>query len=124
MKNYHLKLSNKQKSVFPSVINLADGSRDIDGEVLSYFVGFWFKNMGYGTSRNKKYLHKIVELNLDSHQIFEFFHLYRQLDSLPLDIPAKRDFIIQTCKNGWQYFINFLLKTIFLNPQMCLKRRI
>jgi hypothetical protein len=48
----------------------------LDNEVLDYFVWIWLEDMGYGTANNRKYLQRMVRLELGEVAVYKFLKFY------------------------------------------------
>ena len=46
-----------------------------------------------------------VKLFLGSKSLNRASQLYHHLDELPMKQKDKKIFILETCKNGWEYFV-------------------
>ena len=51
-------------------------------------------------------------------QVLSFMKMYHNLDSMPLTTAEKRIFFSNVCKNGWQYFVRFVVRNSILNRDL------
>lgn len=95
-------------------MHLEDSPRDNEGLVLSYFVGIWLKKMGYGSREMQKYVGTMVKIWRGEGEVLQFMKIYKHLDQLKMEIEEQRTFLVETCRNGWPYFVRFLKRNVEL----------
>lgn len=89
----------------------------IEDDIFYYFTWIWLKEMGYGSSKNRKYLQRMVRLELGEESIYNFLKFYKALPGIKLDSEDKKHLLIETCKNGWQFFIRYIFHNQLLTQQ-------
>jgi hypothetical protein len=88
-----------------SFLRWGQHSKDLDSRVMEHFIGSWLLFMGYGSSHNKKYFINRVRLTAGDSKAHKFAKIYSNLALLNLNPPDLQNLMLNTCKNGWEYFI-------------------
>lgn len=76
-----------------------------EDQVLSYFISHWFIFMGYCSSNNKKYFVNRVKAMAGTEQMQIYTKIYKNVTLLGLSRHELNQFLVETCRNGWEYFI-------------------
>lgn len=109
MKKFYGNLLKEQKSREGDLL-LRKGDSESEDKILDYFIWIWLKDMGYGTTNNRKYLQRMVRLELGEVGVYKFLKLYKALPRVKLECEQNRHLLIETCKNGWQFFIRSIIQ--------------
>jgi hypothetical protein len=71
--------------------------------------------MGYGTKKNRSSLLARVKLLYGYEALKSFNRLYENLNSIPLSKKEKKELLVKTCKNGWDFFARELIQYGFVS---------
>lgn len=61
--------------------------------------------MGYGTKKNRSSFLGKVKIFFGQDALKPFNRLYDNLNLIPLLKAEKKNFLLKTCRNGWEFFI-------------------
>lgn len=88
---------------------LASSSEDREGQALSHFVGAWLLHMGYGSDKTRNYCLTRVKLLKGAAAVPAFARKYADLGQLGPSRQERRQLLLETCRNGWEYFVREVL---------------
>jgi len=91
-------------------VDVSESSTDKEGKVMTYFIDIWLRHMGYGTKKNRSKLLAKVKLFFGNDALKPFNRLYENFNLIPLSKNEKKNFLLKTCRNGWEFFIQELSK--------------
>jgi hypothetical protein len=89
---------------------LAQNSQDLEGQALSHFVGAWLLHMGYGSDKTRNHCLTRVKLLKGAAAVPAFARKYADLGQLGPSREERKQLLLETCRNGWEYFIQEVLR--------------
>jgi hypothetical protein len=81
---------------------------------LGHFLAVWLRSMGYGTESNRLYLMGRVKLKLGVASLRAFQEFYVSLGRGSICCQKRKELLVETCRNGWEYFLSELSSQRYL----------
>lgn len=81
---------------------------------LGHFLAVWLRSMGYGTDSNRLYLTGRVKLKLGVAALRPFQDFYASLGRGSVCGERRKELLVETCRNGWEYFLGELSSQRYL----------